>query len=126
MEFNTVSTRLLHAVRVRDEGTATIGVVAAAVLGWKHPRVEGDRLEILIVLDRRGEVAEVVQKVGEVHHLFVPPGGKKGGIVDAEIERRNPMGHFARGDLRRGEERGVANSQAVCLSKPSLTSRCML
>lgn len=69
-----------------DKGTATVGGavadVAVAVLGWKHPRVECDRLEVLVVLDRRREVPEVVQEVGEVHHLLVPSEAKKGGDVD--------------------------------------------
>jgi len=68
---------------MRDKDTATVCVVdvavAVAVLGWKHPRVEGDRLEVLVVLDRRREVSEVVQEVGEVHHLFGSSEAKKGG-----------------------------------------------
>ncbi len=69
---------------MRDKGTATVDVVgvaaAVAFMGWKHhPRIKGDRLKVLIVLDRRREVSEIVQEVGEVHHLFVPSAAKKGG-----------------------------------------------
>lgn len=81
--INKISTlvarsRLLHAVRVRDEGAAAVGVVIAAaaapssvVFGRQDPRVEHNRLEVLVVLDRGRQVAEVVDEVAEVYQLFV-------------------------------------------------------
>lgn len=75
--------RLLHAVRVGDEGAAAVRIIVDVVLvavatsvfsavvssRRQHPRVERHRLEVLVVLDRRREVSEVVNEVAEEHHL---------------------------------------------------------
>lgn len=73
---------LLHAIRMRHERTAAVdaGVavavpthtraVSSVVLGRQHPRVERDRFEIIVVLDRRREISEVIHEVAEKHLCF--------------------------------------------------------